>query len=1352
MNTRTNRVSLGTLTLGVVTVALVVLSCSVANAIQEPLAVLDFSTGEALNMKVVGEQPPVVEFAGHRLLELAAERVSFPMTWPADMPNPTFPGVDREKMPQAAPMPTVVLDIDQEALGLSGPHDLALVTTVYDITEGHVNNSVLYWVWRTADERSPTSKRKIWLAGDPFGRDFFVRPRLLPKVLVASGAVLDDSLNGGDLEIQPTSRAYVQRIEVYRYAPAVDFAEDFAEVMVQQAHAYAAWVDADDAARGVLRHCRYTSSGTQAPSVREMLEARATLTSRVKASMLAMDEYFYGAKLAAATDDLTSYRRLTEQAERAMRSVTAAAQQLSAKADAAARALKALYSREGTGEVVLKRADGPPAGNATRPSPLDRVFFAAFSQQPWYDDPHNGTTRLLSVLDIKATSSWVAGLRLTEDGNLAKGVLDSSLGIIRKLRSYGLNVVPAMGHHGIHLMGSWTPKWLRKQSAECSLWDVPHDGRDRQPRMNIWNPMVQEYFQNALSEIAKGIVPDPHVIPWFYWGEPNAGEGYSQSARKYFREYLKGKYADLADLNEKWSSDYASFDDIDVPPPPGELLRVKASGLTYEFEKFRRDSHTNWWRQAAAALRRGDPRARLWLEGWGRYDYTWRKGMDQLALFDVADMSSVHTGSMGQDTQRTWGASLSRYSGTPIADGEINIYGPYYNGFATMDELRAAAEQHVLAQTWYGVRAFMFWTSQFLMYRAYSYGGPRLYDRHRVGPLSSSCFAIRTVRKKCDRYNSIVKNTEILRPEVAILYSSTSMINSWPYNEVEHETYPIHSWLYHSDYGYWSVHEDAIVDGREDLHHFRVVIAPWAAWLQPQAASRLLSYVKNGGVLISSGPVGAFDQYGRPLNTILQAALGEVEVEFAAHERLGENRLSAQSIKLLRKLGDEMTTHFGGWVWSIKQLQRDPGQNALLTLADGTPVVYEAEVGAGKVIIATGPLGKNQMRRFVLNEIAQRVRPLVRKTHDDGFHILPRIDAQSNLFLGVFNQSVSKTVTDTLLVDGHYRQVLDLSLSGDWPVPVARVGDRTGITLTLEPGEGTVLALGSLLEANRMPRNPRYKVRPEPPLVAWSSPELLQARQEIAQKELPPRARAEAQALLMAARRYASLGYSERARRLMKQALVTEDNGEIVSFPEDCVQAVRARGPIKIDGRADEWRDVPRFAVKSSSATGGQFALQWDDESLYVLAVVRDDDLKKLEEEGSDVNWIWRYDGILMVLSPANTAPLTVGGALYDAKYRAAQTALLVSITGRKYANSACGFSAAAVRSAAQQVEGGYVMELAIPLREVMVPPVAGADLGFEFKVMNNGRAISFARFADRESWLSDPIHMARLELVGAGS
>ena len=193
--------------------------------------------------------------------------------------------------------------------------------------------------------------------------------------------------------------------------------------------------------------------------------------------------------------------------------------------------------------------------------------------------------------------------------------------------------------------------------------------------------------------------------------------------------------------------------------------------------------------------------------------------------------------------------------------------------------------------------------------------------------------------------------------------------------------------------------------------------------------------------------------------------------------------------------------------------------------------------------------------------------------------------------------------------------------------------------------------------------------------------------------------------------------------------------------------AKRARGPIKVEGTAEEWRDVPRYEVRGSGEAGGEFAFQWDDRNLYVLVVARDATLRKVEEQGGDYNWIWNFDGIELVLNPANTAPRTVGGALYDAKYRATQSALLVSITGRKYANSPGTVSAAVVQSAVQEIAGGYVMELAIPLREVMLPPVAGANVGCEVRLVDNGTERGFGRLSGRQSWMFDPLYLARLSL-----
>lgn len=1300
----------------------------------DPVAFIDFGTGQSRHVRVVGKALRAAQVDGHKVLDLSLGRVSMPMSWPADMPNPTFPGVDEAAKRPAPQFPELVLDIDEKATDLQGAIPAALVITVYDIAEGNSRSAVSTVSYEQIGDKPGVKSLRISVCGDPYAQDVLCRPRLLHKTLALDDLVFKSSIDGGDVKIAPKSRLLIQRVELYRLPKRGLLDEStkaLSDLIVAQAHAYADWVDADDAARTVVRHYKWWPKSTEASAVWGCQEAVRQVRTLVHRSQLAADAFHTEGKLALVRQHLETYRRLREDAHRPLRDLAAkarAAQELARRIHAEMRAKLPAASRHARHPSWVT--------DSVRPSPLDRVLFTSFANSPWDRwDPHNAIGRMFRVFGSKTKGYLLGGPRTNEDGTPDEWSYGYRKSRIAEERALGWDLAPGVGHHGWHLTDRSFPGWLRKKSEE-PLFDVDHSGKEGRRGWNIWNSHVRDYFQDVLTTYAGYLRPRPHVVPWFYWGEPACASGYSPSARRAFVEYLRRKYGTLDELNAAWASTYARFDDIQPPPPPGAELRTKASGLTYEFEKFRRDSFTEWWRLAAAALRKGNPDARLWLEGWGRYDYLLRHGMDQLALFDAADISAAHTGSAGQDCQRVWQLSLSRTSGTPMSDGEINIYGPHYNGCATMRELRAAAESHLLAQCWYGVRLFMLWSGQFTMNRVYSYGGPQLNDGSYLASVAPSSLAVRTVRRKADLLDGIIKSTRPVCPRVGLLYSSTSFINSWPYNEVEHETYPMHSWLYHSDFGYWYVHEDGIIDGREDLHDFDVIVAPWAMWLQPEAAEQLLAWVRRGGLLISSGPIGAFDQYGRPLNSILDAALGQVAVRYASHERTDSNRLNESSIQHLRSLGDSMTTHFGGWVWAIDRPVPRPEARTVLALTGGDPVLFEAPVEAGRVLVATGPLGKNGLRRLVMNEVARCVTPLVRKSRDDGFHVLPRLDAQENLYLGVFNQNVSEHVTDTLLVDGHYSEVFDHGLLGDVVVPCKQVGNRTAITIGLAPGEGTVLSLGSMLAANRVPRARRDQpAAPEP-------------EAEVGQKELAPAAQAEAQALLLAASRCRSFGYPDRAKRLTDLARKTTSPGQFTSSPEDEIEAAFADRPVTIDGRADEWRQSKRYRVKSRPNSGGQFAVQWDREHLYVLAVVRDSDLRRTEELGSDVNWMWLYDGVLLVLNPANTAPLTIGGTLYDAKFRAAQTALLVSITGRKYATSPCGFSAAPVRSAVQEIAGGYVMEVTIPLKDAMIPAIAGANIGCELKIVNNGSPLGFARFSDRESWQTDTLHFARLKLI----
>ncbi len=1323
-----------------------------------PLAHLDFGTGESRHLRVVGKHYPIVTLDGHRLLDLSRGPESIPLEWPATMPNPGFPGLAGvTPAPARAPL-RLVLDLDQETLGLHGAQDLALLITVYDLCEGNGAANSTEVQWTKADPKSPRGAIRITVSGSPYATEVVARPRLLTKTVPIYSAALTDSQEGGDFLLAPASRLYVQRVEVYplppspldartsrreegmisypHYRPPASvldlWQKDLSDLIVRQAQAYTAAAEAKMVLSTRQRQLQWR--GARREELRRLdSEARALQDSAV-ATTVPMDAFYYQGQIALVQKDEDAYRRL----------LAAATDSLNALQNLAQQRLQTILLDSGV--PWAPNPDVPPTSK-DRPSPLDRVLFTTFANSPWdYWDPYNATGRYLSVLGVHSKMLLTGAPALREDGLVDEASREHFERSVQRERARGFDMLLGVGHHGFHLTEhSGLPPWLIAQAVPESLYDVTAAGKAL-TAMDLWNPHVRKYFLDTVTALARSTARNPHLLPWYYWGEPACASGYTPAARQAFRAYLKDKYREVGVLNATWGSNYGTLEEIQPPPPPGATLRRQAGGLTYDFERFRRDSFTQWWRDTAAALRRGDPRARLWLEGWGRYDYLLSHGMDQLGMFDAGDLSSAHTGGAA-DVMRVWGSSLAAYSGTAFADGETLTCGDYFQGFANLQELQAAAEQHLLASTWYGVRAFMFWTSTLGMAQVYSYGGPQGYDGSYLPPLSPVAGALRTVRRKADLYDPLVKSTRIVPSPVGILYSSTSFLNGWPYNEVEHETLPIHGWLFSSDYGYRYAHEEAVADGREDLRSFRVLVAPWAVWLRPQVARALRDWVQQGGVLISSGPVGAYDEYGKPLNTILEAALGKVQVSYAADERKGDTALSADSVAFLRSIGDTHATHFGGWAWSLTCTEQRRQVRTLLALADGTPVVYEAPLGYGKVMIATGPLGKNGLRRLVMGEIEKWVLPLVRRGRDDALHVLPRRDLHGNLYLGVFNQDVRHSVTDTLEVEGTFGQIVERSVLGDCLVPSRPAGPRTALTLTLAPGESTVLACLQPQSPTRSPADPQGEVQPESPLVAWSPADAARAEREINGKQLPPAIRAEALALVLAAERYGALGYHERAQRLLTQALATTTSGRPAASPDDTILARRARSPVQIDGSADGWRDVPRFSVRGSGDSGGEFALQWDDRNLYLLAVVRDPDLRRSEESGGDYNWIWAYDGVLLVFNTANTAPRLLGGPLYDAKYQATQSALLVSITGRKYANSPGGVSAAPVRSAVQEIPNGYLMEVAIPLREIMLPPIAGANVGCQVRIVDHGREMGFGRFSDRENWMFDPLYLSRLEL-----
>lgn len=81
-----------------------------------------------------------------------------------------------------------------------------------------------------------------------------------------------------------------------------------------------------------------------------------------------------------------------------------------------------------------------------------------------------------------------------------------------------------------------------------------------------------------------------------------------------FREWLKGRYADLSALNQAWETDFATWDE--VLPLTLEEARQRANAAPWcEFRDFMNDSLAGTYRMISEALESVDPQARAGLSG-----------------------------------------------------------------------------------------------------------------------------------------------------------------------------------------------------------------------------------------------------------------------------------------------------------------------------------------------------------------------------------------------------------------------------------------------------------------------------------------------------------------------------------------------------------------------------------------------------------------------------------------------------------------------------------------------------------------------------------------------------------------
>ncbi len=626
--------------------------------------------------------------------------------------------------------------------------------------------------------------------------------------------------------------------------------------------------------------------------------------------------------------------------------------------------------------------------------------------------------------------------------------------------AYGWMKARHMGYHywaGVYNnQNTYVAPWfIQQHTNDDDIWMKLANGKVLKGgdwgQVNIWNPQVGSYLQNYCETQARTLSGDPFLVCYDYtaephpWGSQPPGQpqysGYNDSAITAFQDYLRMKFGQIGKLNRAWQADYGDFESIQPPPDPYVAPPAQATPLTYEFERFRCDSHTRVWKRVYDAYRKHDAvkpiaaNAGMFMSGWPV------EGLDayQLQKAGVADWADMHMNNFPPNlAEQIYLYSLCRLT------GKVPVQLEYVWTFPRTGPLDDTSEADFRTTCLASVWRNLVWGKKVLVFFDFYYDWPAyhnaFFDRDMgYSILRPSACVVPVTKRRALRFNDLLLQTEVATPPIVVLEPTTSILNSPPLHPNQSFSYHtgvartgVHDLLFPRNYPFLYVPEPAVLEGYSLKQH-RVIILPQAPYLPEPMTGRLLKWVKEGGTLISLGLPGIWNPYGQD-----------------------DLRLVTQVFGASRVTDKEP----GKWKWSWAITRTNTHVLRQIRDANGRLQAALASYGKGRVLVATGAFQGSELQALFYAVLNQGMASKPADCEPDSFELVLRADDHGRRYLFALNPHTRDTREDQITVAGQFARCMDLGVGSGVPVPVSLQPGQTSFRLRLHPGEGTVISLG----------------------------------------------------------------------------------------------------------------------------------------------------------------------------------------------------------------------------------------------------------------------------------------------------
>jgi len=487
------------------------------------------------------------------------------------------------------------------------------------------------------------------------------------------------------------------------------------------------------------------------------------------------------------------------------------------------------------------------------------------------------------------------------------------------------------------------------------------------------SPHIKEAIEQYIYREAPRWVKNPDLL-YNIMGYELQYICYCDRSQRMFRDWLRKTHSSIERLNSCWGAKYASFDEITAPPAKNSAPLPGANRAQwFDWACFNQERFTDHMAWVKAVMRKVDPDTPITAGGSSSMlaGSNGTSGIDEEQIFErVADMA-LHEGggsTLGIDLARALSGGKMALADPELAGQVRDLLPQFLHGKSVMQLFWWSTQPHIEFPTMNGA----------------SIGHSWRWPLSAVDELLRLALDIRRLNKEIAAFAS-------LRPQVAILYSKTSLIQippewqratSTPFLQELRRVYEGSLYL---DAGTTFISEKQILAGR--ARDYKLILAPAVRHVPPEVARALFDYLEQGGRLVVSPESLLADQYLRPLDFLAKTGIRILKTTAPGEAEAGA--LEQQYDQTLRR----PVSLKGRAV--VQTLEPGQGATVMARLADGRPSMVKQPVGRGELYYLATPLAPESYAQFLdgVYDAVQLARPV--RISDPGGRRIWRLEGRA---------------------------------------------------------------------------------------------------------------------------------------------------------------------------------------------------------------------------------------------------------------------------------------------------------------------------------------------------------------------